>query len=594
MCSYAPSSCAPENCISNCNATAPCGQYAAPGEGTCPLNVCCSQYGFCGTTSDFCGTGCQQGYACGSVTQPACAGNSAGSGRRIGYYESWADDPSSRLCDLRSPADLALVGMTHINFAFSFFDPKSFALSPMTPTAAELYKSFTGLKANNKNLETWISVGGWSFNDAGNSPDTRTAFSNMVSDAANRRAFIGALQNFMQTYGFDGVDIDWEYPAASDRGGVAADTGNFAELVAEMRATWGKSFGISATLPSSYWYLQGFDVVTMQEYVDWFNFMSYDIHGVWDATDQYTGPYIRPHTNLTEIQEGLDLLWMAGVKPSMVNLGFAWYGRSFTLADVSCTEPNGICQFTGGGNPGNCTNSAGTLSIAEIKAIQASGVDTEFYDSVAAVKWMTWDTDQWVSFDDGVTMQQKIQAANDLSLGGTMIWALDLDNSAGQAMDDLLGVGIANGVTEAEANEYKAQLQNATLQTAIAASCYWTLCGQPCNSTYFGVTEAMGQIAQVQQDSVCENGEYQTLCCAPGTTMGTCDWEGFRGVGLPCSPVCSDPEAVIVAQNSNSYETNEYGQVTDLTCTGGHTAAAASSLRPKQTPATCGCTARAS
>lgn len=77
-----------------------------------------------------------------------------------------------------------------------------------------------------------------------------------------------------------------------------------------MRATWVNSYGISMNVPSSYWYLQGFDVVTMASYVDWFNFMSYDIHGVWDATDQCTGPYIRPHTSLIEIEEGLDLLWM--------------------------------------------------------------------------------------------------------------------------------------------------------------------------------------------------------------------------------------------------------------------------------------------
>ncbi|KAJ6079220.1 class V chitinase [Penicillium canescens] len=110
----------------------------------------------------------------------------------------------------------------------------------------------------------------------------------------------------------------------TDRGGKAADTGNFAELLAEMRSSWGTSYGISVTLPSSYWYLQGFDLVTMSTYVDWFNFMSYDIHGVWDATNQYTGPYIRPHTNLTEIKAGLDLLWMAGIKPSKVTIGLRW------------------------------------------------------------------------------------------------------------------------------------------------------------------------------------------------------------------------------------------------------------------------------
>lgn len=36
--------------------------------------------------------------------------------------------------------------------------------------------------------------------------------------------------------------------------------------------------------------------------------MAYDLHGIWDATDIYTGPYIAPHTNVTEISKAMDLL----------------------------------------------------------------------------------------------------------------------------------------------------------------------------------------------------------------------------------------------------------------------------------------------
>lgn len=78
----------------------------------------------------------------------------------------------------------------------------------------------------------------------------------------------------------------------------------------------------------------------------------------------HTSIQIRPHTNLTEITEGLELLWRAGVDPSKVTLGLGWYGRSFTLSDPNCNTPNGICMFSAGGNPGECTQSAGTLSNA--------------------------------------------------------------------------------------------------------------------------------------------------------------------------------------------------------------------------------------
>lgn len=55
-----------------------------------------------------------------------------------------------------------------------------------------------------------------------------------------------------------------------------------------------------------------------------FNLMSYDLHGTWDADSQFVGPYIAPHTNLTEIDLGLGLLWRAGVDSSKVVLGQGW------------------------------------------------------------------------------------------------------------------------------------------------------------------------------------------------------------------------------------------------------------------------------
>lgn len=108
---------------------------------------------------------------------------------------------------------------------------------------------------------------------------TRTAFSDMSSSSTNRQAFIQGLMTFMDTYGFDGVDIDWEYPAADDRGGVPADKANFVSLLKDMRTAFGTSYGLSVTLPTSYWYLQHFDLEGMAKLVDWFNLMSYDLHG---------------------------------------------------------------------------------------------------------------------------------------------------------------------------------------------------------------------------------------------------------------------------------------------------------------------------
>ena len=87
--------------------------------------------------------------------------------------------------------------------------------------------------------------------------------------------------DFLTKYGLDGVDIDWEYPAASDRGGIPADTQNYVLLMSEIREAFDQNgqpgWQATITIPTSYWYLRGFDITGLQKYVSWFNLMSYDL-----------------------------------------------------------------------------------------------------------------------------------------------------------------------------------------------------------------------------------------------------------------------------------------------------------------------------
>jgi chitinase len=277
LCGYTKKECG-TGCQSNCNAKAECGPYGRPGSQKCPLNVCCSKFGFCGSTDEFCTwtnpddpdyPKCDtQWGGCGAVNRPNCGGGSSVSKRTIGYYETWSN---SRKNSPVSPEDLNLDGFTHINFAFAFFDASSFEITSMDSNAATLYQRFTKLKEKKDGLQTWISVGGWSFTDPGS---TQKAFSNMVSSSGNRAKFISNLKQFMDTYGFDGVDLDWEYPGADDRGGVPADSENYVAFAQDLRSAFGSKYGISMTLPTSYWYLQHFDLPGIQQHIDWFNLMA--------------------------------------------------------------------------------------------------------------------------------------------------------------------------------------------------------------------------------------------------------------------------------------------------------------------------------
>ena len=165
--------------------------------------------------------------------------------------------------------DGAAALVDQIMYGFAYFCPKSngwdsywysddcgskqpFELVGPEPTDEQgEYAAIVALKKDNPDMQVLLSVGGWNFPSA--------YFSEMASTADNRAAFIASCQDYMDTYGFDGIDLDWEYPGSdartdpvkmtcesfkttTDKGGDAANDGaNLLALVKEMRAAFGST-----------------------------------------------------------------------------------------------------------------------------------------------------------------------------------------------------------------------------------------------------------------------------------------------------------------------------------------------------------------
>ena len=149
------------------------------------------------------------------------------------------------------------------------------------------------------------------------------------------------------------------------------------------------------------------------------------------------GNIVQGHTNLTEIKLAAELLWRVGVKPEQVSLGYGFYGRAFELQDPACATPG--CNFKGGAREGPCSKESGILMHYEINAIlnQASNLKP-VWDKTAAIKYLVFDKNQWVSYDDKDTFGQKIAWANDVGFGGALIWAADTDDDRFTAMSSFL------------------------------------------------------------------------------------------------------------------------------------------------------------
>ncbi|KAK1752214.1 hypothetical protein QBC47DRAFT_433206 [Echria macrotheca] len=535
FCGYGPTYCG-AGCVSNCDAVAECGQYASPAGKTCPLNTCCSEFGFCGTTTDFCTGNCQSNCVL-HPPPPAGSPKNKALNRVIGYYESWSYRSS---CNKKAPSDMPLSELTHLYYAFAFIEPVTFKLTTMdAQTPEELFKLTVDTKRYNPGLKVYIAIGGWTHNDPG---PYQTVFSDAASTEANRQKFADNVLKFVNLWGFDGIDIDWEYPGADDRGGTPADTENFVLLMKTLRQTFNASprkLGITFTIPSSFWYLRWFDMPGLLKYADWANLMSYDLHGTWDANNPI-GAIAQGHTNLTEIKLAAELLWRVNVKPEQVAIGFGFYGRSFELASSSCTTPG--CAFKGGAKPGPCSKTSGVLMYYEIQAIldQVPGL-TPVHDEDAAVKYIVWDNTQWVSYDDADTFDAKVAWANAIGFGGSLIWAVDTDDDKFSAMSGLMGHEVAH-VDLAQRATVESQISIArSLQGENGQDCV-VLKDQACKAAsdlrcFNGET-----LVGWDRDGCSNDQEGKPICCPSSTAPRKCMW---RGSGGDCNGQCHPGEATI-------------------------------------------------
>ncbi|KAF7296695.1 Chitin-binding type-1 domain-containing protein [Mycena chlorophos] len=477
------------------------------------------QYGFCGTTDDFCGKGCQSN--CNPPPPKSCAADEATAlQRRIGYYEGWS---AARPCDGFTPSALNVDPLTHLNFAFGYIS-SGFEVVEMTAGDSKLWQETTNLKSKNPSLKVFLSIGGWTFND----PPTSGIFSALAGSTANTNTFIKSALSVMNAYSFDGIDIDWEYPVAEDRGGSPDDKANYVTFLKAVKSAFKPfGYGLTFTAPSSYWYLQNYDLPNMlgDDAADWVNVLTYDLHGVWDSPADYIGSIVLAHTNLTEIMATFQLFANVGIDPSRLVMGIGFYGRSFELADPSCTDPG--CPFAGAAPAGFCSLSPGTLEFVEIEQIISSQGNADVvFDAEAAVKYLLYNGNDWVSYDDQQTLQMKLQYANSICVSGTVVWSLDQDDMEFTALQGLWGDITDNGVNSTD--------------IVSKDSCSYTACGFNCppESTVLGKLEKN----PITLES-CTWPQFSSVCCPLADAPSDCTWRGEpANGGLTCDGSCLQGE----------------------------------------------------
>ncbi|CAK9034264.1 unnamed protein product [Durusdinium trenchii] len=408
----------------------------------------------------------------GSTTVSSTTGGNSGK-IFVAYFANWFQwwpEPYKFM-----PSDIPADKITHLNYAFAMIHSSTFKIRHFedndvsnwgtgtweTPCSQQsewcskgLYEQVNDLKATHPHLKTLISIGGWSFN-LPESEDAESAtrmkrldsgwseyvFSDMVSTAENRQKFVDSAIDFCRTWGFDGLDLDWEYPGYIGRGGRTTDKANFALLLSELRSAFdaegsatGKApllltaaVGIGPTTADN-----AYDVPALNQYLDFINLMTYDMYGGWspEKTAIHSQLYAGPGDSFGD---GVPLSgeyavndWISrGASVNKLALGLVTYSRSFQLQSSAAGQGPGAAGV-GYGATQPYSKQKGLASYYEILTLISQGAQKS-YDASRCGAYLQKD-DLWMGFDDEESVRCKAAFIKEKGLIGGLMWDLPEDD----------------------------------------------------------------------------------------------------------------------------------------------------------------------
>ncbi|XP_030954760.1 class V chitinase CHIT5a-like [Quercus lobata] len=332
-------------------------------------------------------------------------------GIKAGYWPSWRAEKFP-------PSAISTSYFTHLFYAFVVPDANNYQIL-ITQTDDKWMKNFTAtLHAKTPGAKAFISIGGGTA-----SPHT---LSNMASNPDSRAAFINSSVSVARKYGFDGLDLDWEFPhTPQDMSNLSLLFKEWHEAIENESSISGKPqlFLSAAVYFASNFFLsnipRAYPVEAMSKYVDFVSPMCYDYHGSWDTS--VTGEHALLYDKASNISTsyGISSWIKAGIPPRKLVMGLPLYGRTWQLKSPS---ENGIGAPAVGTGPGN----NGVMKYIDIVEFNVTNAEGVVFDEQTVSMYSYAGTD-WIGYDGPASIEKKVEFAKAQGLGGYFFWALGYD-----------------------------------------------------------------------------------------------------------------------------------------------------------------------